>query len=120
MLFIGFVTWWYGPGWKRWVISLQTRLSDIYQSFSVPLLLRTLFTPWRRIVTPPGRSLSERLRAVIDNTVSRFVGLGVRMIVVATAFALMLLWLIVGLFELVIWPLLPLIGLGLVIWGLVG
>lgn len=119
MLFIGFVTWWYGPGWKRWGTSLLTRLSDLYQGFSVPLLLRTLFTPWRRIVTVPGRSLGERLRAILDNTVSRLVGGSVRLIVVATAFALMTVWLVVGLIELIIWPLLPAVGLGLIIWGLV-
>lgn len=118
MLFVSFISWWYGPGWKRWASHLQTRLTQLYQAFSVPILLRTMFMPWRRIMTPPGRSLDERLRAMVDNTVSRLVGFTVRLIVILTALGLMLLWLIIGLIEIIIWPLLPIISLGLIVWGL--
>ena len=80
MLVVAFIQWWYGPGWKDAAGRLTAKIHETYLSFSVPSLLRTMFAPWRRITSPPGASLQDKLRAVIDNTVSRLVGFVVRLI----------------------------------------
>lgn len=83
-------------------------VKKVQLTFAVPVLARTLFSPWRQIVTIPGRSLDEKFRAGIDNLVSRAVGFIARLIVLISALVLMLLAAIYGLALAVAWPFLPL------------
>ena len=91
-----------------------------YLNLSVPLLLPTLFAPWRRIVTYPGAAVTDKLRAMVDNAVSRCVGFTVRLITLLTALVLLTLYALVGGLTLLIWPLLPVLSVMLVVLGLVG
>lgn len=120
MLLVAFLRWWYGPGWRDAAVQLSQRLQTIYLQFSVPTLLRTLFAPWRRVTTPSGGSLSQRGKAVIDNGVSRLVGVSVRLLALLTAGLLTVGTAAIGGLLLVAWPLWPLAGLGLVLYGVVG
>jgi hypothetical protein len=86
--------------------------------FSLNILLRTLFSPWRRIITYPGASLEARLRAIGDNLVSRAVGFTMRVFVLLAAG---LAFVILGVFsvaEIIVWPLVPLAAIGLIVKGL--
>lgn len=76
--------------------------------FSVPILLRTLLAPWRRIITYPGASLEARLRAAGDNSISRLVGFTVRTTVLIAAGVMLVLTATVSLMFIVAWPLVPL------------
>lgn len=99
--------------------SFGSRLSGLASTFSVSQLLRTLFAPWRRIISYPGASLGERFRAWGDNMFSRAVGFVVRLIVLFTALLVAIAVIIFSLVELVVWPLLPIAGPVLIIIGLV-
>jgi hypothetical protein len=117
MLLVAFVQWWYGPGWRDTATRLTTRISDTYLTFSVPALLRTMFSPWRRIITYPGVSMQDRMRATLDNVISRVVGLMVRSMALIAAGALIAGYAIVGGLVLVLWPILPLLGPALIVGG---
>lgn len=79
-------------------------------TFSIPLLLRTLFSPFRQISAGSVRGpLSVKFRAWFDKLVSRFVGAGVRIIVVAIGVVWLLLVIIVGTLRFLAWPLIPLL-----------
>jgi hypothetical protein len=119
MLIVAFVQWWYGPGWSNAASRLMTRIQETYLIFSVPSLLSTLFAPWRRIVSAPGRSIGDRFRAGIDNLISRVVGLIVRLMALTAAFLIILFYLIFGGLMLVVWPAAPLLGPILIVGGLV-
>jgi len=119
MLVASFFSWWYGVGWAKVMRSLEPRLQTVLDNFSVSQLLKTLFAPWRRIVTYPGRSLGERFRALGDNLVSRVIGFIVRIIVLLAAAVTLLIIVVLTLAEVIIWPLLPLAVPGLLIAGLV-
>ncbi len=119
MLALAFFKWWYGPGWLKLVASVKGRISGTINSFSVPLLLRTLFSPWRRIISPGGDNVIAGLRATLDNTVSRFVGLGVRLIVVITATIIVSFVFIGGVAAIIAWPLVPVVAVVLLVKGLV-
>jgi hypothetical protein len=108
MMALAFFGWWYGVGWRQVVRNVGLRLIKTSHMFSVPILLRTLFAPWRRIMTYPGAGLSERVRALGDNLVSRAVGFTVRVFVLATVGLLLLLVAIAGIIEVVVWPVVPL------------
>lgn len=119
MLVLSFFSWWYGHGWAQVAANVRTRLQGISDAFSVGQLLRTLFAPWRRIITYPGSSLAERFRAWGDNLFSRIVGFIVRLIVLLAALVIVLLTAVYSLIELVLWPLLPVAIPGCLIAGLV-
>ena len=57
------------------------------------------------------------MRAMLDNMVSRVIGFFVRVGVLLTAVVLFVLLAILSAVQLVLWPLLPLIALGLIAVG---
>lgn len=112
------VKWWYGRGWQLMFRASLSRLSRLNDVFSVDILLRTLFAPWRRIVTYPGAGIDAHLRAMLDNFVSRCVGFVVRISVLFVVFVLAVLQVGIGIAQVLIWPLFPLLSLAAVVWGL--
>lgn len=119
MLIPLFLGWWYGPGWRDAATRLQNRIHATYLTFSVPMLTRTIFAPWRRITTPPGSSLQDHMRAMVDNVVSRAVGSTVRIFTLIAAFAVMGFYGLVGGLLLLAWPILPLLGPILMVAGFI-
>ena len=120
MIAVAFVRWWYGTGWRQVAQNANKRLSRTLLSFSVPTLLRTLFAPWKRIVTPPGAGISQHFKAAGDNAVSRLVGFSVRLIVLFTAGLVMLLTGATGVVLLLAWPLIPFVAVLGICMSIVG
>jgi hypothetical protein len=118
MLLISFFSWWYGRGWSQIGHNFGPRLKNIAEAFSVSQLLRTLFAPWRRIITYPGASLAERWRAWGDNMISRVIGFIVRFFMLIAAALILFFATLALLLEMLFWPLLPLAVPGLIIVGL--
>ncbi|HUD10244.1 MAG TPA: hypothetical protein VMR28_01070 [Candidatus Saccharimonadales bacterium] len=118
MLGISLLTWWYGQGWSQVASSIPRRLHATIKLFSADTLLRTLFAPWRRIVSYPGKSLSDHFRAMIDNIISRIVGFLVRLSVLISAVLALVIITVFGVIELVVWPLLPLAAVASLIKGI--
>lgn len=112
--------WWYGAGWAEAWKAVSRRPAATARAFSVPILLKTLFAPWRRIVAPPARSLDAKLRAGVDNLVSRVIGFTVRFFVLLAAGLLALASFIVSLVLAVAWPLLPALALYYLVRGVIG
>lgn len=119
MLAVAFIQWWYGPGWRNAADRLANRIQNIYLNFSLTILMRTLFAPWRRIITPPGTGLQQQMRAAVDNAVSRAVGFTMRLAVLITALLMILGSVIFGCLWLVLWPLVPILGPILIVVGLI-
>lgn len=119
MLMLSFFSWWYGRGWKTVFGSLRPRLRAVANNFSVAQLLRTLFQPWRRIISYPGASLQAKMQAKLDNLVSRAIGFVVRLgVLIGAVFAFIFVALFTIL-EVILWPLLPLAIPGCLIAGLI-
>jgi hypothetical protein len=119
MLVAAFFSWWYGRGWRGIAESGMQRMEQVQQLFSAGILLRTIFAPWRRIVTVPGAGIDAQLRAFGDNMVSRFVGFTVRIFVLLTAGIMLTIVGLLAIVELVLWPLLPIIAVVLFIRGVI-
>lgn len=120
MLALSLVTWWYSKGWLNAVTNLESMVTGISRLFSVPILLRTLFAPWKRIISYPGSSLDAKIRAFADNMVSRAVGFVVRILVLLTAVVMEALAGSLGILWIMLWPCLPLLSIFLVIKGIFG
>lgn len=96
-------------GWARAGRGGLDLIKKVQLSFSLPVLLRTLFEPWRRIVTPSGRSLDEKFRAMLDNLVSRTVGFFVRIFALLAAAVLLVIAVVIGAIMSIAWPLIPIL-----------
>jgi hypothetical protein len=115
MLLVEFFTWWYGLGWQHAAKGSLNLVNKVQLSFSIPVLLRTLFSPWKRIISPSGRSIDDKMRALLDNLMSRTIGFFVRIFSLIAAVILVVLAACVGIIMSIAWPLIP----GLVVISLV-
>jgi hypothetical protein len=109
MLVLSFFSWWYGRGWKHVASQLPHRLQTVATNFSFVQLLQTLFAPWRRIITYPGASLDEKLKAWGDNLFSRVIGFVVRIGVLLAGLLVLIITAVLWAGEIILWPLLPLL-----------
>lgn len=109
MLPLALVSWWYTTAWKNLGRSIQRRIGRALDFFSVGLLLRTLFDPFRQIAAVKGRgNVNEQFHAWIDRSFSRFIGAFIRGTFVIVGSLVTFFISIVGLLQLIIWPLIPL------------
>ena len=122
MLVAAFFSWWYGRGWRDQVGRVKTSLARINDTFSIPLLLKTFFAPFRQISAgETGRSLDEKFRAALDKLFSRLIGAFMRFFVIIAGVVIMFLMLVLSLIRLLLWPLLPLLPIaGVVLITTVG
>jgi hypothetical protein len=119
MLAVSFFTWWYGLGWSQIIKSFDKQVRGVLELYSVGQLLRTLFSPWRRIISYPGASLADKWRAYLDNLFSRVIGFIVRLFVLLAAFISIIVVIIIYVIEVIAWPLLPLAIPGCLAAGLI-
>lgn len=103
--------WWYGRGWFWLLACIKDQFVAINENFSVSILIRTWFAPWKQIQSPA--SFQNFLQSAIDNLISRFIGATVRTGMLLTAFVLHSLLSVGGVVALIAWPLLPLLVIAL-------
>lgn len=121
MFIVGIVSWWYGAGWKSLIVRVREALLTVYDNFSLGLLLRTLFSPWRQISAGRVRGpLGVQIRAFFDRLISRIIGGIVRSVVLIFGSIAVLGVALVGLLRIVLWPLLPLFPIVATIWAITG
>lgn len=112
--------WWYSTGWAQAARRIGGWTGGVEHMFSLSLLLRTLFAPWRRIITAPGRGLDAKMHAMLDNLVSRCIGFVIRLFVILAAGVSMLIAFFASVAMVVAWPALPLLFIGLIVKGITG
>ena len=118
---MSFLTWWYGAGWKQQLISLQERIASTYDYFSIDLLVRTLFSPFRQISAGSIRGpLGVQIRAWFDRLLSRTIGAIVRLVMIVVGAIALLITVLLGIILVLVWsiiPLLPAVGLVMTLAG---
>lgn len=109
MLVIPLLRWWYGSGWVWAANRLRSRLGRIGRDYSVSILLKTLFSPWKQIISTAGAqsTISIKFNILIDNLVSRLVGFMVRSLTLFAAGVIWLLTFVIGVGVLLVWPVVP-------------
>ena len=121
MFIVGLFSWWYGAGWLRCATVVRDNLLSAYDYFSLDLLLKTLFSPFRQISAGKVRGpLGVQLRAFVDNLISRVIGATIRTMVLIVGAVLLVVLSIVGLVRLIAWPLLPVVPVVSVLFTLSG
>ena len=112
--------WWYGTGWLQATHRIGTWTKGVERIFSISLIFRTLFAPWRRIVSITGKSFDAKIRDALDNLVSRCVGFTIRFGVLIVAGIATLFTFIAGILVVGLWPLLPFITIYCIVRSITG
>lgn len=121
MLIVSFASWWYGAGWRFVASRAKYKISRLGEFFSISLLLKTLFSPYRQISAGAVNGpLNLRMRAFFDRQFSRFIGFFVRTIMIIAGTVAMVVLGIATIVWLVVWPLLPLSPLIFVVLAAMG
>ena len=124
MLMVGFLQWWYLFGWVNLIEKLRSNLRGLTDSFSISLLLRTLFSPYKQISAygSGNRSLQAKLSDMADKLLSRIIGFIFRLLIIIIGVFVMLVDIILSSVLILLWPLLPIlpfVGIILTIMGVV-
>lgn len=100
---------------------LRERMGATMDYFSIDLLLRTLFSPFRQISAGKVRGpLAVQMRAFFDRLVSRVIGAMVRSFMIVIGLVAIISYTLIGCLVLLLWaivPLFPIIGVVLFISG---
>ena len=119
MVFLLFFRWWYTAGWLNAFERIGERIKKIYQDFSLAILFRTLFEPWKQITSyaPTTSSLDLNFRVWFDNFFARIIGFVIRLSVIFFALVIISFVAVAGLIMALFWPLVPFLFILLVVLG---
>lgn len=121
MFVAGLLSWWYGEGWRQRFSRLSNKLASTIDYFSIDLLLKTFFSPFRQIAAGKVRgSLDAQMRAFFDRLISRMIGAFIRFIMIIVGTLTIIIHAVVGVVIIAAWafiPLLPIISVLLFLSG---
>lgn len=121
MFIVGILTWWYTDGWRERYRMTREAIVKTLDYFSISLLLKTLFSPFRQISAGKVRGpIGVQLQAFLDRLVSRLIGAMVRSMIIFVGIGGIIIHMVWGAIVLTMWaviPFLPVIGLGLATSG---
>lgn len=103
------------------LVRLREKLMSTLDYFSIDLLIRTFFSPFRQISAGGVRGpLAVQMRAFFDRLISRMIGAMIRFTMIIIGSIAIVLYAVYGVLMLVIWgvvPLVPIIGIVLFVSG---
>lgn len=114
-VFIAYLKWHYTKGLQELFGVSRNFLWFVAHFFSFKLLLRTLFSPWRRMGESYGNMLSNFesfASAFVVNSMMRVVGFCSKIVVIAFGLVTYSVVFVFSLFILVIWLLAPIVVMG--------
>lgn len=91
------------------LVGLRNFLKFGLNYFSIPLLLKTLFSHWRRYrwLYPKGLDLGKYFEALISNLISRFLGFIMRLVLIIVGILAEIFILFVGTVIFIGWLIIP-------------
>lgn len=108
MFIVGMASWWYRDGWKHLISNILESLERLYDTFSLGLLVKTLFSPWRQISAGNVRGpIGVQIRAFFDRLVSRLIGGFIRTITLIIGTVSLCCAAIFGIIRVALWPIIP-------------
>jgi len=119
-LFVQYLVWQFFEVPKGFLRGWKNYLRFFLHFFSLPILLRSFFSPWHGITWSYGRgfSFSRYAETIISNGFSRTIGACLRTVLIFFGLAAEILVLIIGLLSFLVWFFLPLWLIFLVIYGI--
>lgn len=112
MLLLGmeFLAWHYSLGMSYYIKSWQNTIRYVHHYFSLPLLVLTLFSPYKRLIVAeqgPGFDFGRWFQAWTFNWISRGIGAIVRTVLIFVAIILLVASVLGGALGLLFWVFVP-------------
>jgi len=103
--------WHYFTAFREGLIIWKNSLWFLSQFFSLGLLLRTLFSPWKRMREYYSRGFDPKqyFEVLIINLIMLFIGFLIRIVTIFAGLLVELTAVIAGTFAFIIWLFLPLV-----------
>ncbi len=99
------LSWWYSTGYHNFLQTLLSKFHDTADFFSIDLLLKTLFSPYKQISAEVNSgSIFQRL---LDKLISRVVGFIIRLFIILAGAIALILQSVLSIVATLCWPLLP-------------
>ena len=119
LIFTGYLSWHYGRAFSDILVVWTNFFWFFLHFFSIPLLVRTLFSPWKRLHENyrQGFHPEDFFQALIVNIIMRIVGAIIRVIIIVIGILTLLTVTILGVIFLLFWTIAP---AGVVIFMLAG
>ncbi|MDR0398078.1 MAG: hypothetical protein LBH36_02770 [Candidatus Nomurabacteria bacterium] len=122
MLLMSLFSWWYTDGLKKEAIYLMRTMGASMDFFSIGLLLKTLFAPFRQIdaTTAVQAPLDIQIKMFFDKLLSRIIGAFMRTLVLLVGIVVLVAQFVGSLLTTVgylLLPLLPVLGIIMFIIG---
>ncbi len=115
-----YLLWHYTTAWADLARLYSNFAWFLFHFFSIPILLRTLLSPWKRLHESRKGGEGGALGAFLLNSITRIVGAVIRLITIAAgvfSLALLTVFFVAFLFA---WLFMPLIIFALALSGVVG
>ncbi len=110
-----YFSWHYSQSFKDLSALISRFGSFILKFFSIKILIKTFFTPWKLIIDHShNRKLYEITSAFVITNIMRLIGVIIRTFVIIMGLISYLIFNLISIFIYIIWFLIPLILLGIV------
>ena len=108
MVIASLLRWWYVDGWLDQVDQVRLAFAKVADKFSIGLLARTLFAPFRQIsADEQGRGASGMMNVFLDKLVSRMIGGFMRTVMMIVGIVSLVGLAVLSAIRLIAWPFLP-------------
>lgn len=115
-----YLVWHYSLAIRDFAIIIGNLLWFLYHYFSIPILFRTLFSPWRRLSESYSHNIlkpNEFFSTLIVNSLMRIFGFLVRSVMILVGILMWLSSLVLSVVAMVFWLFLPIIIPVLIFFG---
>ena len=122
MVIPSLLRWWYGDGWLNQLTLIKWAFIRMADRFSIGLLIRTLFAPFRQIsADEQARTAGGMMNVIVDKLISRLIGGVMRLVMIIVGAISLVLLAVISLIRIILWPLLPIAPVvGVVLMCVVG
>jgi len=119
--YFGYLKWHYGKALATTFVFWKNILFFLFNYFSLKNLIGNFFSPWKRLADsyPKQFNIKVYFGIFVVNTLMRIVGIFLRSIMIIFGLFVCVAYIILLPFSLIFWLALPVIIVGLIVYGLV-
>ena len=121
MFLVDIISWWYGNGFIRRISIAKANFRKTLDFFSIQILLKTLFKPYKQIsADESSNSIGMFFQVFFDKLISRIVGFFARTFMIVAGIIVIILQLIMNCMFFVLWLIIPILPLAGIILAIIG
>ena len=121
MFLVDITSWWYGNGFIRRISIAKANFRKTLDFFSIQILLKTLFKPYKQIsADESSNSINMFFQVFFDKLISRIVGLFARTFMIVMGIIVIIFQSILSCLTIIIWLIIPILPVAGIILAIIG